>query len=417
MLDEVSDIAAFATNGTAHHGSSKVQEPAGNRSPRVDWDAGKLSAQGLCVREERRGKACDVNDCEAARPAGRGREASWQHTPQAALWRSCSSNPQRSTPLTLRAGKRKPDHEGLRAVRLAALLACMICAILPEVSAQEFFNPMYQFEGQVLSLCNDLPTKVYDENGVQVDQLYAVGCTEPFIEPQVVTTGQGRLKACTHDSKSYYHCPGTTPGGCSCFGSCLPNIGFPPECLDVVFALEDTWGYLGIYIHHGPGAVGQHLPFPNDIFPAYHLFYKLTVSYGDLDLLGTLSNCTWVSVSVGSGDPEEASVDKVCNILPASLPGEWGSTENAPYHVRYKQYLESNFIKKKSLEISGRWEQLDRLIRLVQYKARWNENSNRIRSPVYNKLTYDKSPNELMLIEIYNLIDVNVPRVIARTER
>ena len=159
------------------------------------------------------------------------------------------------------------------------------------------------------------------------------------------------------------------------------------------------------------------MPFPNDIFPAYHLFYKLTVSYGDLDLLGTLSNCTWVSVSVGSGDPEEASVDKVCNILPASLPGEWGSTENAPYHVRYKQYLESNFIKKKSLEISGRWEQLDRLIRLVQYKARWNENSNRIRSPVYNKLTYDKSPNELMLIEIYNLIDVNVPRVIARTER
>ncbi len=427
---------ARASREPAAHDSARgdPREHAGASSPRAGWAGGQ---GGQCRSDDREGaEGAGPRDrlaVPSTHPRGtarvrKRRELSPQPERRLCPWRpkatlgACGDRrPKPRRPITLHGGRRRPEQGGIRAVRIAAFFACTVCTFLPEVSgaAAGPFNPMFQFEGQVLTICNDPPLKVYDEDGIQVDQVYAIGCQDPFIEPQVVTTEQGRLKACTHDSSAFYRC--TSEASCECFGSCLPNVGFPPECLDVVYALEDTWGYLGVYINHGPGQVGYHLPFPNDLFPDHALMYKMTVSYGELDLLGTLANCTWEQVD--GGDPESEAtipgrgVARFCEILPRQLPGEWGTAANMPYHIRYKIYNPVNFVKKFSLEMSGRWEQLDRLIRLVQYKSRWNENSNRIKSSVYNKLTYDKVPNEFLFLEAFNLIDALVSRVLQRTDR
>jgi len=399
-----------------------------DESPRPGWAAGGPGGQRR--RENREGPgprdrpAVPTTQYRGTARVWKRRELSPQPERRLCPWRAlrqkvapgecCDHRPNPRRPVTLQRGR--SEQGSIRAVRIAALLACTVCTILPEVSGAESgpFNPMFQFEGQVLTICNDPPLKVYDEDGIQVDEVYAVGCKDPYIEPQVVTTGQGRLKACTHDSSTFYRCQSEV--SCACFGNCLPNVGFPPECLDVVYSLEDTWGYLGVYINHGPGQVGYHVPFPNADFPDHTVMYKMTVSYGELDLLGTLANCTWIDTP--QVDPEAGKVERFCEISPTQLPGEWSSVDYKPYHIRYKIYIPgSDFVQKFSLEMSGMWEQLDRLIRIVQYKARWNENSNRIKSPVYNLLTYNKAPNELLLLEAFDLIDASKQRVFGRTDR
>jgi len=110
-------------------------------------------------------------------------------------------------------------------------------------------------------------------------------------------------------------------------------------------------------------------------------------------------------------DPEATTLDMYCNVVPSSLPGDFGKSGNHPYHLRYKRYLETDFVKRMSVEISGNFEQVDPLIKIVKYKAIFNENSNRIKSPIYNPLSYNKVPNEKLFIEVSTYVDggVNIP--------
>ena len=280
--------------------------------------------------------------------------------------------------------------------RAALLLVCSMAALAPRgASAQRYFNPMYIFGGQVLFLCNDPPR---DDGSVPVE------CQNPYMEPELVTLGDGRLRACTHDTGIWYQCNDDSPG-CSCFGNCIPNNGFPPECLDVVFALEDTWAYLGIHIEHGPGRPGEHIPFTG--YPSYHLLFRLTVHYGELDLLDTLRHCTW---ETPDQDPSRL-IKETCDVPPTSLPEGYGDIFRAPYHIRYTRYIEQNFVATTmALELSGFYELIDPLIRLVRYKARPNENSFRIKSPIYNQLSSRMVPNELLQIDVFNLIQAGSGR-------
>jgi hypothetical protein len=172
---------------------------------------------------------------------------------------------------------------------------------------------------------------------------------------------------------------------------------------------------LNIYVEHGGGAVGYHLPFVG--FPDYHIHYMLTVSYGELDLLGTFLECgPWETDDPADSlwqtpnalppqDPEGFDVEYWCDVPLASLPGKWSDVQHAPYFIRYKRFREKNFIVKRRLEFAGTYELVDPLIRLIKYKARPNENSNRIKSGLYNPQSYNQQPNELLVLEVGNLID------------
>ncbi len=60
-----------------------------------------------------------------------------------------------------------------------------------------------------------------------------------------------------------------------------------------------------------------------------------------------------------------------------------------------------------SLEFSGTYEIVDPLIRLVRYKSRPNENSDRIKSPVYNLRSSKVVPNELLQLDVFNTIQTS----------
>ena len=315
--------------------------------------------------------------------------------------------------------------------RFALLALCSMAALAPrEVSGQiRYFNPVYRFGGQELFLCNDPPRprrnpQFPDSAPIEWSPgaeewspgAIPVECTNPKIEPELVTLGEGRRKACTHDLTVRYECDdlGQNPG-CVCFGSCLPINGLPAECLDVAYALEDTWTYLGIHIEHGPGASGVYLPFTG--MPEYHLLFRLTVRFGELDLLDTLHSCKWSEPKILLGtdsrgqpmygpDPRDtqfAMIKDTCDV--ATLPGEWGTPTKKPYHIRYLRFKEQNSINTMmSLEFSGTYEIVDPLIRLVRYKSRPNENSDRIKSPVYNLQSSKVVPNELLQLDVFNTI-------------
>lgn len=309
-------------------------------------------------------------------------------------------------------GRRRRRRENLQTVGTVALLVGLMCALLPRASCQQFFRPVYLFEGQVLTLCLDSPEEIAK----------SVECKQNYIEPAVPSTrGLGMLKACTHDSSVYYECKDPGDGGCACFGSCLPNVGFPAECMEVVYSIEDTWSYLGVYIWHNPGLEISKLPFIG--FPSHHLHYKLTVTYGELDLLGSFLACgpwdpdpekkkvsLWQSPAdlpseVFAQDPEGRELEYWCDVPLASLPGKWRDVQHAPYFIRYKRYYEKNFLIKRTLEFAGTYELLDPILRLVKYKARPNENSNRIKSAIYNKQSHEKQPNEFLVLEVATRID------------
>lgn len=325
------------------------------------------------------------------------------------------------------------DWRGGMTGRFAVLSLFSMAALAPrEVSGQiRYFNPVYRFGGQELFLCNDplrprrnpqFPDPIPMEWASNAEQWspgsIPVECSKRNIEPELVTIGEGRMKACTHDLTVRYKCDnlGESPG-CVCFGNCLPIDGLPGECLDVVFALEDTWTYLGIHIEHGPGTPGVYLPFIGQ--PSYHLLFRLSVRFGELELLDTLHTCTWrapekpikatnpaTGKPISLPDPRDTQFNMIkdtCDVT--SLPGEWGTPTKKPYHIRYIRFTEQNFVNTMmSLEFSGMYEIVDPLIRLVRYKARPNENSERIKSPIYNKLSSRMLPYEMLQIDVFNTI-------------
>jgi len=380
-----------------------ARQPSHTRSPCLPWGA---AARGRGEHEEAGppGPCRDRPPVRAehdARVAGR-RHAQQRNRQAGGGWDR--EQQQVSRPRRTKSGGVAGGRGDLQVMGTVALLIGIMCAVLPQgVLGQQYFNPMYRFQGQVLTLCLDPPEQVYDAETEIMSFIYPTMCQNPYIEPDVVTEGKGQLKACTHDSSIYYECKDPSDPDCLCFASCMPNEGFAPECLDVIFALEDTWGYLGVFINHGPGAPGQHLPFIGN--PTYYLIFKFTVIFGELDLLDTLQKCAWMEDHKIIGDPEAATMDAYCDIVPTDLPGDWSTIQRRPIHLRYKRYAEDNFVRKMSLEISGNFEQVDPLIKMVKYKAKYNVNSNRIRSPIYNLLSYNKVPNELLLVEVSNRID------------
>ena len=306
----------------------------------------------------------------------------------------------------------------------------VVLSLLPAVIGSGTFKAIFLFHGQVLTLCHDEPV-VVTQGKVENIQLPMVCrepheeqtcCGKPHVEPQVITTGLGTLKACTHDPQIFYRCPSIHDPGCFCLNDCQPyysrGVQFPPECQDVVFALEDTWGSFNISINHAPGAEGQSVPFDDPIVTlSYNLMYKLTVTYGELDLLGTLSGCDWKPIDKANMDDlDRLLVKSVCDVDLQSLPKDWGSTEKVPYHIRFTKYEEDDSVHKMSLEFSGLWTCIDRLIRLITYKPKWNMNTNRIRSPVYDHASA-KFPSELLVIEVSQMIDSNYTRAKIATGR
>ena len=364
----------------------------------ISSDRGRLrSTSGICHN----GAKTQIGHDRAVAGSRHARQLEWQVGARRLMPHDRMQT--RRTTCWLSAGRFR-----MRAMWTVALVIGVMCALLPhEVSGQiPLFRPMYQFQGQVLTLCLDPPETVYENAATKY--IYPTVCRNPFIEPDVNTEGKGQLKACSHDSSVYFECPGVDPAGCQCFGTCLPNVGFAAECLDVVFALEDTWWYLGVFINHAPGAAGNNLPFIGQT--SHHLIFKLTVNYGELDILDTLRHCLWMDDHKNLvSDPEATTLDMYCNVVPSSLPGDFGKSGNHPYHLRYKRYLETDFVKRMSVEFSGNFEQVDPLIKIVKYKAIFNENSNRIKSPIYNPLSYNKVPNEKLFIEVSTYVDVNIP--------
>ena len=386
---------------------------------------------------------------------------------------------------------------------------CVACGAMTVVAdAEPYFNFTYQFEGQLLSPC---PNDPISDDPVA----YTLDCQSPS-KALVNTTGMGRLKACTHDTAAYFECANNS-SGCRCNSACksfnIAHSMFEEECLDVVFALENTWGYLGVSaqasdisddfgLENGGQACWDHcqsttgfcawcgtgmccrqgyegdgcngtgvadkdyhhcvprMPMPN-VSESHHFLYRFTVSFGELDVLGTLPNCTWVRNWVRTGpdewhhcanqdqvctcsgrvrygvhgtfsepqqvtgqifcsdsvfgdtihnyskwcecetDVEAANVESFCDVLPAHLPGD--SPQESPYFIRYKRYHQKQFIQKMSLEFSGRQAQVEDLVKLVKYKARWNENYRTIRSAEHNRLSYDKMPVEKVEIEVSSI--------------
>jgi len=276
-----------------------------------------------------------------------------------------------------------------------------------------------------------------------------VNCQFPYLEPTVITpnafgnlSGQTfsnkspySLKACTHDSSVYYQCITTEDkeGACMCFGNCLPLNGKPGQCLDVVYALEDTWAYLGIYAEHAPGNEGEHLPYraeagaPQDI-----ILFKLTVTFGELDMLDILYTCTWEKLP--PCDPEFPDVEYICNVFEK---GEWNLTSTMPeffntpwafgyketykpYHFRYKKYRENKFLRKLSMEFSGLYTVVDALITKVRYKARENLNTVRLKSIHYQEMTAKTDANELLAFTVSSTTDAewkSRDNVISSTDR
>jgi hypothetical protein len=252
-----------------------------------------------------------------------------------------------------------------------------------------------------------------------------VNCQVPYLEPTVITpnafgTLSGQtfsnkspypLKACTHDSSIYYQCmtEQDKEGACMCFGNCLPLNGKPGQCLDVVYALEDTWSYLGIYAEHAPGMSGAHKPYTlEEGAPQDSILFKLTVTFGELDMLDTLYNCNWQKLP--SCDQEFEDVEYICNVFEKgewklqSIMPEFFNTQwlfgyqgtYKPYHLRYKKYRENKFLRKLSMEFSGLWTVVDALITKVQYKARENLNTVRLKSIHYQEMTAKTDANELL---------------------
>jgi hypothetical protein len=315
--------------------------------------------------------------------------------------------------------------------RFALLALCSMAALAPrEVSGQiRYFNPVYIFGGQELFLCNDphrprrnphpnpnfaaAPIEWNPDAEEWSPGAIPVECSNPNIEPELVTLGEGRRKACTHDLTVRYECNSLeTVPGCVCFGSCLPINSQPAECLDVVYALEDTWTYLGIHIEHGPGTPGVSRPFEyDDSDPSFdpsifHLLFRLTVRFGELDLLNTLHSCEWRKPEKDPRDTQFDMIKYTCDV--ATLPGEWNTPTKKPYHIRYILFQPQNQVNTMmSLEFSGTYAIVDPLIRLVRYKSRPNENSDRIKSPIYNKLSSKVVPNELMQLDVFNTIQTN----------
>ena len=276
-----------------------------------------------------------------------------------------------------------------------------------------------------------------------------VNCQVPYLEPTVITpnafgTLSGQtfsnkspypLKACTHDSSIYYQCitKEDKEGACMCFGNCLPLNGKPGQCLDVVYALEDTWAYLGLYAEHAPGNEGVHLPYSlEDGAPQDIILFKLTVSFGELDMLDILYNCKWEKLP--SCDPEFGDVEYICDvfekgewklqsIMPEFFNTQWPFGYQGtykPYHLRYKKYRETKFLRKLSMEFSGLYTVVDALITKVLYKARENLNTVRLKSIHYQEMTAKTDANELLDFTVSRTTDVkwkSRDNVIASTDR
>ena len=276
-----------------------------------------------------------------------------------------------------------------------------------------------------------------------------VNCQVPYLEPTVITpnafgTLSGQtfsnkspypLKACTHDSSIYYQCitKEDKEGACMCFGNCLPLNGKPGQCLDVVYALEDTWAYLGLYAEHAPGNEGVHLPYSlEDGAPQDIILFKLTVSFGELDMLDILYNCKWEKLP--SCDPEFGDVEYICDvfekgewklqsIMPEFFNTQWPFGYQGtykPYHLRYKKYRETKFLRKLSMEFSGLYTVVDALITKVLYKARENLNTVRLKSIHYQEMTAKTDSNELLDFTVSRTTDAkwkSRDNVISSTDR
>jgi hypothetical protein len=276
-----------------------------------------------------------------------------------------------------------------------------------------------------------------------------VNCQVPYLEPTVITpnafgTLSGQtfavespypLKACTHDSSIYYQCikKEDKEGACMCFGNCLPLYGKPGQCLDVVYALEDTWAYLGIYAEHAPGKEGEHLPYDLEEGAFQDLIlFKLTVTFGELDMLDILYNCNWEKLP--SCDPEFNDVEYICDVfekgnwkLQSKMPDFFNTQwlfgyegTYKPYHLRYKKYRENKFLRKLSLEFSGLYTVVDALITKVRYKARENLNTVRLKSIHYQEMTAKTDANELLDFTVSRTTDAKWKTrdlVISSTDR
>ena len=259
-------------------------------------------------------------------------------------------------------------------------------------------SPLFEYAGQTLVIC-----KEYDP--VRYTECLVPASVELFID----STSQ--RYSCTSDPATYFSCTSADDTGCQCSGKCTSwnsgwdGIDFQPLCLPVNFQLEDSWTNVATYFLHDPGAG---VP-PQDpsvaSFPDTWIRFNATVWYGTLDLYHLGRNCTLAAIQgdcVLERDQMISIISTLCQgRTDSGCVSDMGmlSSDLLPQRVTFRE-VDTGIFAMRTITIIGSFAQTYAALLALKYLPDPLENSNRLRSRLYNPGFSKTRPFETLDIQI-----------------
>ena len=268
--------------------------------------------------------------------------------------------------------------------------------IVSKVSAD--LSPLFEYDGQTLIWCDE-----YDP--VRYTECIQVGDTELVID------SSSQRHACTDDPSTYYSCESADDNGCQCNQHCTSwdtgwsGITFPALCLPVNFQLEDSWVNVSTYFLHDPGA-GVPPQDPSEApFPGLLIRFNATVWYGQLDLYHFGNNCTSRDITgdcILEREQMVSILDNICkgrNDQGCMSDMHMIRADLLPQRVIFREE-DSGIFAMRTLTIIGSYAQIYAAMFALKYRPNPLENTNRLRSRLYNPGFSKLRPYETLDIQV-----------------